>query len=155
MVAYNRDSNRPNTLNEPYYDSDSPEEEPRKEKIQHTAFEATTKRQLKAALIGHSNSHEHADVRIPDFPAKLTKLSAKLTKLSANRKVHYSARHIPAEACIIPRHDQVGPCASSSVTDTDVQQYSTDSSGAFYVRGRAQAHIIEPARSQDCSDWIL
>ena len=37
-------------------------------------------------------------VRIPDFSAKFTKLSAKFTKLSANRKVHYSARHIPAEA---------------------------------------------------------
>ena len=87
-------------------------------------------------------------MRIPDFPAKLTKLSAKLTKLSANLKVHYSARHIPAEAYIIPRHDQAGPCASSSVTDTDVQQYSTYSSGAFSVGGHAHAHILGPARKE-------
>ena len=80
-------------------------------------------------------------MRIQDFPAKLTKLSAKLTKLSANRKVHYSPRHIP-------RHDQAGPCASSSVTDTDVQQYSTDSSGAFSVGGHAHAHILGPARKE-------
>ena len=38
------------------------------------------------------------EVRIPDFSAKVTKLSAKLTNLSGSRKVHYSARHIPAEA---------------------------------------------------------
>ena len=35
---YTTVTNRPHTLNDSYYDSDSPEEEPRKEKIQHTAF---------------------------------------------------------------------------------------------------------------------
>ena len=99
------------------------------------------------------DSHSDGNVKIPDFSAKFPKLSAKLSKLSANWKVHYLARHIPAEAYIIPRHDHAGPCASSSVTDTDVQQYSTDSSGAFSVGGHAHAHILGPARSQDCSDW--
>ena len=50
-----------------YYDSDSPEEEPRKEKNQHTAFVATPKRRSKATLIGHSDSHEHADSQVTDI----------------------------------------------------------------------------------------
>jgi hypothetical protein len=46
-AVYNCDNNQQHTLNDSYYDSDSPEEEPRKRKIQHTAFMATPKRQSK------------------------------------------------------------------------------------------------------------
>ena len=64
MAVYNRDSNRPDDF---YYDSDASEEEPRKEKNQHIAFVATPKRQSKATLIGHSDSHEHADCQVTDI----------------------------------------------------------------------------------------
>ena len=64
VAVYNRDSNQPDDL---YYDSDASEEEPRKEKNQHTAFVATPKRRLKATLIGHSYSHEHADSQVTDI----------------------------------------------------------------------------------------
>ena len=65
VVMYNK---RPqHTLNYSYYDSDSPEEQPRKEKIQHSAFVATPKRQSKATLIGRSNSHKHADCPVTDI----------------------------------------------------------------------------------------
>jgi hypothetical protein len=65
VVMYNK---RPqHTLNDSYYDSDSPEEQPRKEKIQHTAFVATPKRQSKATSIGSSDSHKHADSVLTDI----------------------------------------------------------------------------------------
>ena len=61
MVVYNRDSNQPDDL---YYDSDASEEEPRKEKNQHIVLVATPKRRSKATLIGHSDSHEHAENQV-------------------------------------------------------------------------------------------
>ena len=65
VVMYNK---RPqHTLNDSYYDSDSPEEQPRKEKIQHTAFVATPKRQSKATSIGRSDSHKHSDCPATDI----------------------------------------------------------------------------------------
>ena len=64
VAVYNRDSNQPDDL---YYDSDASEEEPRKEKNQHIALVATPKRQSKATLIGHSDSHEHADSQVTDI----------------------------------------------------------------------------------------
>ena len=67
VAVYNRDSNQQNTLNDSYHASDTSEEEPRKEKIQHIALVATPKRRSKATLIGHSDSHEHADSQATDI----------------------------------------------------------------------------------------
>ena len=64
VAVYIRDSNQ---LNDSYSASDASEEEPRKEKIQNTAYVATPKRQSKATSIGHSDSHEHADSQVTDL----------------------------------------------------------------------------------------
>ena len=47
VAVYNRDSNQPDDL---YYDSDASEEEPRKEKNQHTALVATPKTTIESSI---------------------------------------------------------------------------------------------------------
>ena len=64
-AVYNRDTNRPHTLNDSYYDSDSPEEKPRKKKIPHTALAATPILQSNASHSeSASDSHEHVDSQV-------------------------------------------------------------------------------------------
>ena len=67
VAICNSNNNQQYTLNDSYYASDTNEEEPRKEKNQHTAFAATPKRRLKATSIGHSGSHEHADSQMTNI----------------------------------------------------------------------------------------
>ncbi len=65
---YSRYSKCPtHTLNDSYFDSDSPEEQPRKKKIQYTAFVATPKRQSKVTSVGQGNSYGHADSPATDI----------------------------------------------------------------------------------------
>ena len=102
--------------------------------------------------------------KLQDFPAKLPDCSAKqeiaqFGPLYSRRGKYNSAVE---GAMTRPVHLRFWgdedflhgvPC-DCSVTDTSIQQYRTDSSGAFSVGGHAHAHILGPARSQDCSDWI-
>ena len=85
---------------------------------------------------------------IPEFSAKPE--SAPFGPLYSRRGVYNSAVE---DAMTRPVHVRLFgvkevlhsvPC-DCSVTDTDIQQYSTDS-GAFSVGGHAHAHILGPAR---------
>ena len=98
---------------------------------------------------------------IPEFSANLPEFSAKLQEFSTKPDCAlfgpvYSRRGVNNSAVegVMTRPDHVRLFWDCSVTDTDMQQYSTNSSGAFSVGGHAHAHILGQARSQDCSNWI-
>ena len=95
----------------------------------------------------------------PEFSAKQEK--ALFGPLYSRRGVQYSAvkgamtRQVHVRLFGVKEFLHCVLC-DCCVTDTDIQQCSTVtySSGAFSVGGHAHAHILRPAHSQDCSDWI-
>ena len=194
------------------HELDSPEEEPTKEIIQHTAFMATPKRESKDQLItAIAMSMQivrwktfiiliawyHYTLQLVcmrdsswtrrkwwDSRSKMKDLKAK--KLLCSRILWLYQNFLqncrnfpqifPPEFSAKPESAQFSPLSSRpgvynsavegamtrpvhvrlfwdcSVTDTDMQQYSTNSSGAFSSGGHAHAHILGQARSQDCSN---
>ena len=98
---------------------------------------------------------------LPDFPAKFTIFFRKPECAHFGRFIsRYGGYNSAVEAAMTrPVHVRfLGGRRFSTQCTTWLpricQQFSTDSSGAFSVGGHAHAHILGPARSQDCSDWI-